>query len=98
MSTIDDSGKEPEQQTQPVAEAGCEGKVDRSVQGTVAATGFAELRARAIRELEEADKAGEQAERNGRTRRAWLENGKARAYFRMIGWLDAIEADAKDAS
>jgi hypothetical protein len=46
MSTTDNSGKEPEQQTQPVAEAGGEGKVDRSVQGTDLRSGFAELRLR----------------------------------------------------
>jgi gluconate kinase len=42
MSTADDSGQEPEQQTQPVAEAGGEGKVDRSVQGTDLRSGLAE--------------------------------------------------------
>jgi len=54
MSTTDDSGKEPEQQTQPVAEAGCEGEVDRSVPGTVESTGFAEIRARVKRLRNEA--------------------------------------------
>jgi hypothetical protein len=42
MSTAENSGKEPEQQTPPMAEAGGEDKIDRSVLGTVAATGLAE--------------------------------------------------------
>jgi hypothetical protein len=37
-----------EQQTTPADAAGCKSEVDRSVQGTVASTGFAELRRRAV--------------------------------------------------
>lgn len=43
MNAVDDSGKEPGTQPKPVAEAGCEGEVDRSVPGTVVATGFAQV-------------------------------------------------------
>ena len=47
MSTDATNGQPPEQHSEPMAEAGCEAKIDRSVQGTVAATGFAEQRFRA---------------------------------------------------
>lgn len=47
MSTEATSGQLPEQRSEPMAEAGCEDKIDRNVQGTVAATGSAPHRSRA---------------------------------------------------
>jgi len=42
MSTESNSGAEPETQTPPTGEAGCETEIDRNVLGTVASTGLAE--------------------------------------------------------
>ncbi len=48
MNAESNSGAEPETQTPPTGEAGCETEIDRNVLGTVAATGLAEW----LREIE----------------------------------------------
>jgi hypothetical protein len=98
MSTIDDSGKEPEQQTQPVAEAGGEGKVDRSVQGTDLRSGFAELRARVTKERDEAKGYANYYFRKNLPEQREICITQEIAFDCVLKWLDAIEADAKDAS
>jgi hypothetical protein len=97
MSTTDNSGQEPEQQTQPVAEAGCEGKVSRSVPGTDLRSGFAELRAWAKESMEEAREWGGPAKGNGEYARGWW-SGHFDAFQMLDRRLNANEADAKDAS
>ena len=98
MSTADNSGQEPEQHIPPTIEAGCEIEIDRSVPGTVAATGFAELRARVFQARSEAKlTAAEHAQAGYTAREAW-QAGRYWAFDEVMEWLNALEAHAKDAS
>ena len=96
MSTTDNSGQEPEQHTPPIGEAGCETKIDRSVLGTVDTTGFAELRARAIAANHEASDAYLDAKRSGEFGAMKYAMGVVDMACKVVLWIDAIEADAKD--
>jgi len=55
MNAESNSGAEPETQTPPTIEAGCEIEIDRNVLGTGGTTGFAELRARVMKCKSDAD-------------------------------------------
>jgi hypothetical protein len=98
MSTIDDSGNGTEQHSPPMAEAGCEDKIDRSVQGTDLRSGFAELRARVMQAKHEAHWKGCEAHLRMDYKENWECLGRTGAFHSVLQWLDAIEADAKDAS
>jgi hypothetical protein len=54
MSTEATSGQLPEQRSEPMAEAGCEDKIDRNVQGTDLRSGFAEFKQWLIAQKHEA--------------------------------------------
>ena len=81
-----------------MAEAGCEDKIDRNVLGTVASTGFAELRARVEETKSEARQMAVQAfkVKDDSRFRAWSD--VLASAQDLLERLDAIEADAKDAS
>jgi len=100
MSGINsDSGlAESEHKPEPMTEAGCEGKVDRSVSWTALWAGFAELRARAIQQRNEAQQAAVDMKKAGFPNAMYVNGGIYQACITFLYWLDDIEADAKDAS
>jgi hypothetical protein len=67
------------------------------VQGT-GLPGFAELRLRLVAEKECAEVCQAEADKNGAERFAWRCAGEVSALVFAIDQIDAIEADAKDAS
>ena len=82
----------------PMAEAGCEDKIDRNVLGTVASTGFAELRARANERVRYAKLAQADESRPCTQRQTVYLTAQVHAFQDVLLWLDAIEADAKSGS
>lgn len=98
MSTEATSGQLPEQRSEPMAEAGCEDKINRNVQGTDLRSGFAELRARAIAANHEASDDYVNAKQNGEFGDMKYAMGATDMAFKVVLWIDAIEADAKSGS
>jgi len=97
MSTESNCGKEPETQTPPTGEAGCEPEISRNVLGTVASTGFAEMRfrAHAIRSSALLWRARSRHADDIQSQEAWSDVFEAAKRLCMM--LDN-RADAKDAS
>jgi hypothetical protein len=85
-----------EQQTEPISDAGCEEKVNRSVSWTAPCAGFAELRARTAALRDTARENSIQAFRDKADIRfrAWSDIFYHSA--QACSAFDALEADAKD--
>ena len=90
MSTDQTSGRQAEQQLPPADAAGCKSEMDRSVQGTDLASGFAELRARLTQML--IDAYGRQAtafERN-QVMRLDVAYGEIKAFLAVEELIDEL--------
>jgi hypothetical protein len=89
MSTVDDSGQKPEQQTPPTDANGSPSEVDRSVQGT-GLPGFAELRSRAekVKQRARAERADFKARKMKYHEGASF--GEFRLAVELLRWLDEL--------
>jgi hypothetical protein len=98
MNAESNSGTEPETRTPPTTEAGCEGEIDRNVLGTVASTGFAELRARCRQARRDAFKHYYGVIFQTTSGTCESHRGRCEAFDEVIAWIDDLEADAKSGS
>jgi hypothetical protein len=88
MNTKDGS-EAMEQQTLATDAAGCKSEVDRSVQGT-GLPGFAELRARALDRISEADYWIPRHEKAENLGGVVYDTAQRQAFYLMVQWLDEL--------
>lgn len=98
MSTVEDSGlAASEHKPEPTDAAGCKSEVDRSVSWTDQRSGFAELRARCTEYKKALDDSVKRHKARGSTIIAGMDACGSEVLESVLRWIDALEADAKDA-
>lgn len=95
MST-NETNQAMQQQPPATDAAGGKSEVNRSVSWTDLASGFAELRARAMKEKQEANELKKRAMKHRWAYHEGVADGTRVMASTVISWLDELEADAKD--